>query len=150
MGFEGEFASYEPLRRMLDSDKVRSLQDRLKIRNQEEETDSFSGSIINKSDLPESSIQPDLVLAIDGSNLAAKAENGFPGAEFGYITIASVLIDLKLIEDLEKNVVYIKDNILTNPLNNLSLASLSRLRCWINSITDEAYFNFSRSSRIIE
>lgn len=102
MGFEGEFASYEPLRRMLDSDKVKSLQGRLKIRKQEEETDTFTGSIVKKSDLTESLIQPDLVLAIDGSNLAAKAENGFPGAEFGYVTIASVLIDLKRIDDLEK------------------------------------------------
>ena len=102
MGFEGEFASYEPLRRLLDSEKVKSIQNRLKIRKQEEETDSFIGSIVKKSDLSESPIQPDLVLAIDGSNLAAKAENGFPGAEFGYITIASVLIDLKLIDDLEK------------------------------------------------
>lgn len=102
MSFEGEFASYEPLRRLLDSEKVKSLQNRLKIRKQEEETEDFDGSIINKSDLTESTLQPDLVLAIDGSNLAAKAENGFPGAEFGYITIASVLIDLKLIGELEK------------------------------------------------
>ena len=28
MGFESEFASYEPLRRILDSSKVKSLQDR--------------------------------------------------------------------------------------------------------------------------
>ena len=102
MGFEGEFASYEPLRRLLDSEKVKALQNRLKIRQQEEETADFEGSIVNKSDLTESTLQPDLVLAIDGSNLAAKAENGFPGAEFGYITIASVLIDLKLIGELEK------------------------------------------------
>lgn len=102
MGFEGEFASYEPLRRLLDSEKVKALQNRLKIRNKEEESESFDGSIIKKSDLLESNLQPDLVLAIDGSNLAAKAENGFPGAEFGYITIASVLIDLKLISELEK------------------------------------------------
>ncbi len=102
MSFEGEFASYEPLRRLLDSEKVKALQNRLKIRKQEEETDDFDGSLINKSDLTESTLQPDLVLAIDGSNLAAKAENGFPGAEFGYITIASVLIDLKLIGELEK------------------------------------------------
>ena len=100
MGFEGEFASYEPLRRLLDSVKVKALQNRLKIRLQEE--DSFEGKIVNKSDLTESTLQPDLVLAIDGSYLAAKAENGFPGSEFGYITIASVLIDLKLIEELEK------------------------------------------------
>lgn len=102
MSFEGEFASYEPLRRLLDSEKVKTLQNRLKIRQQEEETEDFEGSIVNKSDLTESTLQPDLVLAIDGSNLAAKAENGFPGAEFGYITVASVLIDLKLIGELEK------------------------------------------------
>lgn len=102
MSFEGEFASYEPLRRLLDSEKVRALQNRLKIRQKEEETEDFEGAIITKSDLIESNLQPDLVLAIDGSNLAAKAENGFPGAEFGYVTIASVLIDLKFINELEK------------------------------------------------
>lgn len=102
MSFEGEFASYEPLRRLLDSEKVKALQNRLKIRQQEEETEDIEGTIVKKSDLTESTLQPDLVLAIDGSNLAAKAENGFPGAEFGYITIASVLIDLKLIGELEK------------------------------------------------
>jgi hypothetical protein len=102
MGFEGEFASYEPLRRLLDSEKVKSLQNRLKIRHQKDETEDFKGFLTLKSELLESNLLPDLVLAIDGSNLAAKAENGFPGAEFGYITIASVLIDLKLINELEK------------------------------------------------
>ncbi|MDI9873610.1 DNA double-strand break repair nuclease NurA [Flectobacillus rivi] len=101
MSFEGEFASYEPLRRLLDSEKVKALQNRLKIR-QQEETEDFEGAIVNKSDLTESTLQPDLVLAIDGSYLASKAENGFPGAEFGYVTVASVLIDLKLIGELEK------------------------------------------------
>lgn len=103
MGFEGEFASYEPLRRLLDSEKVKALQSRLKIRERTEETDEFDDDIVKKEDVPESSIRPDLVLAIDGSNLPAKAENGFPGAEFGYITVASVLIDLKKIDELEKN-----------------------------------------------
>lgn len=102
MGFEGEFASYEPLRRLLDSEKVKALQNRFKIRHQVEESDDFEGSLVLKSELVESALHPDLVLAIDGSNLAAKAENGFPGAEFGYITIASVLIDLKIISELEK------------------------------------------------
>jgi len=79
MAFEGEFASYEPLRRLPLS------------------------NLISKNDIPQSEIQPDLVLAIDGSNIVAKAENGFPGAEFGYITVASVLIDLKKINELVKN-----------------------------------------------
>ncbi|WP_242920787.1 DNA double-strand break repair nuclease NurA [Pontibacter liquoris] len=102
MGFEGEFASYEPLRRLLDSEKVKSLHDRFKVRKQENEPEDFEGLLIKKSDLIESDLQPDLVLAIDGSTLAAKAENGFPGAEFGYVTLASVLIDLKLIKELEE------------------------------------------------
>ena len=103
MSFEGEFASYEPLRRLLDSAKVKALQDRLRIRQRNEETEEFDGSIINKKDLTTTGLQPDLILAVDGSPLAAKAENGFPGAEFGYITIASVLIDLKLVKELEQN-----------------------------------------------
>lgn len=103
MGFEGEFASYEPLRRLLDSEKVKALQERFRIRKQVEETDDFENEIINKNDLTQSNNIPDLILAIDGSNLAAKAENGFPGAEFGYITVSSVLIDLKKVKSLEDN-----------------------------------------------
>ena len=103
MSFEGEFASYEPLRRLLDSAKVKALQDRLRIRKRNEETEEFDGSIINIKDLTANGLQPDLILAIDGSPLTAKAENGYPGAKFGYITIASVLIDLKLVKELEQN-----------------------------------------------
>lgn len=103
MSFEGEFASYEPLRRLLDSAKVKALQDRLRIRQRDEETESFDNLIIKKEDLQLTGLQPDLILAIDGSPLAAKAENGFPGAELGYVTIASVLIDLKLVKELEQN-----------------------------------------------
>lgn len=103
MSFEGEFASYEPLRRLLDSAKVKALHDRLKIRTSNDDNKDFEDSIIQKDDLEQSQLQPDLVLAIDGSYLAAKAENGFPGAEFGYITVASVLIDLKLVRELEQN-----------------------------------------------
>ena len=93
MSFEGEFASYEPLRRLLDSEKVKALQDRFKIREKTEESEEFENDIINKDDLEESELKPDLVLAFVGSNLAAKAENGYPGAEFGYVTIASVFLN---------------------------------------------------------
>jgi len=103
VGFEGEFASYEPLRRILDSKKIKNIQNRMHVRS----TDPFLGavkkSLVNKNDLPKSScIQPDLVLAIDGSHLEGHPEKGFPGAEYGYVTIASVLVDLKLISQLEK------------------------------------------------
>lgn len=94
MGFENEFASYGPLRRILDSPKIQLLQDRLRVRKrdeQENEQEEFEESIINKSDMTSDFI-PDYIVAIDGSYQPAKAENGFPGAEFGYITISAVLI----------------------------------------------------------
>lgn len=103
MSFEGEFASYEPLRRVLDSEKVKALQNRMHIRQPDDDVQSIDSLLTEKKDLTQSNLQPDIVLAIDGSNLTAKAVNGFPGAEFGYITIASVLIDLKLVRELEKD-----------------------------------------------
>ena len=102
MGFEGEFASYEPFRRLRESEKVQALEKRFRIRTSEEETNNIESFLTKKSDLSETSLQPDLVLAIDGSFQTAKAENGFPGAEFGYITVASVLLNLKRMSELEK------------------------------------------------
>lgn len=104
MAFENEFASYEPLRRLLDNPKVEAFQKRLKINKQKaEEQDKFFTSLIKKADLPSSDWTPDMLLAIDGSHHPKKVENGFPGAEIGYITIASVLIFLNKVRLLEKN-----------------------------------------------
>jgi hypothetical protein len=102
MGFEGEFASYEPLRRLRESEKVQTLEKRFMIRPKAEDSENFKSKITKKSELAESTIQPDLVLAIDGSHLEAPVENGFPCAEIGYVTIASVLINLEKINNLEK------------------------------------------------
>ncbi|VVB56237.1 NurA domain protein [uncultured archaeon] len=104
MGFENEFASYEPLRRILDSPKVKLLQNRLRVRKRDEQEngqEEFEDSLINKSDMMSDFI-PDYVVAIDGSYQPAKAENGFPGAEFGYITISAVLIIEKSVRELAK------------------------------------------------
>ena len=94
MGFENEFASYEPLRRILDSPKVKALQEKLRIRKREQQVElkEFEDNIFKKTDLPESNFSPDYVIAIDGSRQAARASSGYPGAEFGYITISAVLI----------------------------------------------------------
>lgn len=101
MSFEGEFASYGPLRRLLASEKVKSLESRFKVRGSNGQLRDFEAEIISRQDVNESEIKPDLVLAIDGSYMPAKAENGFPGAEFGYVTISSVLIDLKKVSEIE-------------------------------------------------
>jgi hypothetical protein len=108
MGFENEFASYGPLRRILDSDKVQSLQEKLRVRKRDDSEEDFDiDNLVFKKDL-QSSFVPDYVVAIDGSYQVAKAENGFPGAEFGYITISAVLI-------LEKDVRELSDHEFIDP-----------------------------------
>lgn len=102
MGFENEFAHYEPLRRILDSEKVQNIQKRFKIRSEGSEDEGEILQIIESEKLKPSDWEPDMVLAIDGSYHSVKAENGFPGAEFGYVTIASVLILLEKIKELER------------------------------------------------
>lgn len=104
MGFENEFASYEPLRRILDSPKVKLLQKRLRLRTKNEwenEFAEFESNIIDRVNLS-SDFTPDYVIAIDGSYQPAKVENGFPGAEFGYITISAVLIIEKAVREFAK------------------------------------------------
>lgn len=97
-----ELASYKPLQRISDSKKVRSLEARLKIRKLGDESER-DFEITEKNQLEESDWQPDMVLAIDGGPHTLPIENGFPGAECGYVTIASVLILLNKIRELEKN-----------------------------------------------
>lgn len=103
MGFEGEFASYEPLRRILTSERIEALQKTLQIKHSKKKEDiNYDDLTVKKTELESSNVQPDLVLAIDGSKLSHPVENGFPGAELGYITVASVLIDLVKVDRIEK------------------------------------------------
>jgi hypothetical protein len=97
-----ELASYKPLQRILDSDKVRNLESRLKVRKGSS-GDEKEFEITERQHLESSAWQPDMVLAIDGSKHDVSVENGFPSAEYGYVTVASVLILLDKIRELEKN-----------------------------------------------
>lgn len=101
MGFKGEFASYEPLRRLFESEKVKELQKRYKLREKSPGFNSVDYKLIDKDSLNAEGPYPEFVIAIDGSHLAAKVENGFPGAEIGYVTISSVLIDLNKLDSFE-------------------------------------------------
>ncbi|HQU93694.1 MAG TPA: DNA double-strand break repair nuclease NurA [Pyrinomonadaceae bacterium] len=103
MSFEGEYASYEPLRRLRESAKVQEFENQVVIHNPTEERESLAGKLVDCPSLPASDIEPDLILAFDGGELIAKAQNGYPGAELGYITVASVLIDIKKVGELQKH-----------------------------------------------
>ncbi len=90
------------MQRILDSDKVRRLESRLKVRKRGDGSEA-DFEITEKKQLELSDWQPDMVLAIDGSKQDVPVENGFPSAEYGYVTVASVLILLDKIRELEKN-----------------------------------------------
>jgi hypothetical protein len=46
---------------------------------------------------------PDYAFAIDGSYAEVDIRNGYPGAKVGYVTVASVLLDLKRIDELDES-----------------------------------------------
>jgi protein-tyrosine-phosphatase len=102
MPFENEYASYEPLRRILENPKVKALQSRLKVRLISESQDEIKQRLTELSKIKPSDFQPDLIIAIDGSHHEVKIENGFPGAEIGYITVASVLLFLNKVHEHSK------------------------------------------------
>jgi len=102
MPFEGEYASYEPLRRIMESDKVKALEKRFKVRKTNESEEDFLSQLTQKSELPSSNWQADYLIGIDGSCQSVNAENGFPGAEIGYITAAAVLILMDKVRKLER------------------------------------------------
>jgi NurA domain-containing protein len=94
--------SYEPLRRILSSDRIKEIQSRIQIKH-EEKLVEWTEKVIPLSSLEPSSWRPKLLVAIDGDYSASKIETGFPGSEIGYITISTVLILLDKIRDLEQN-----------------------------------------------
>ena len=75
----------------------------------------FEGTILVKDDaapiyppvlqVPRRSWYPRRVIAIDGSNLIHRVNNGFPGAEAGLLMASVVAIKLDKLSDLEVNVI---------------------------------------------
>lgn len=102
MSFEGEFAHYEPLRRFFSSKKVEKFLDELQIRDIATNASDVVKKVTRKADLPDTNTTlPDLILAIDGSVAEANVTKGFPNANYGCVTVASVLIDLAKIKAIE-------------------------------------------------
>jgi hypothetical protein len=100
MPHEGEFAKYRSIRRLVENDRVKGMLKRAIVNILDHPESSLSK--ININDLQESKWQPELVLAIDGSHQEIKVENGFPGAEISYVTVASVLMDLEKIREIDR------------------------------------------------
>lgn len=94
--------SYEPLRRLLSNSKVQELQSQIRV-NKNFEHANWSEQTVKLSDLDQSFWTPKLLIAIDGDYSKSTIQNGYPGAEIGYVTVSTVLILLDKVRELEKN-----------------------------------------------
>lgn len=75
----------------------------LVIRDRSNDEKVIESRLTTKDMLTSASIQqPDLILAIDGSYVESPVEKGFPQANIGYIEVASVLLDMKKIDEVTK------------------------------------------------
>src|SRR5258708_3959699 len=97
MPYEGEYAHYQPLKRIVESERVRQLLRRSRV--------------IDRYSLPEqvtpryppepNPALPSLVLAVDGSYAEVDVRNGYPGAKVGYCSVASVIVNLAEVDRLD-------------------------------------------------
>ncbi|MDE2982941.1 MAG: DNA double-strand break repair nuclease NurA [Gemmatimonadota bacterium] len=97
MPYEGEFAGYRALRRIADTDQVQQLLRR--ARRCVSGPSEFAG-VVRPTPTTEDPL-PEFVVAIDGSYQEVSVETGYPEARIGYVTVASVLLDLAATELLD-------------------------------------------------
>jgi hypothetical protein len=99
MPFDGERAGYRALHRVAESEKVKQLLRRARVYKPATDQVEFSPSAVP----PAAGPLADLVVAIDGSATEEVARNGYPGARIGYITVASVLLNVRRMDELDED-----------------------------------------------
>jgi hypothetical protein len=98
MPYEGEYAGYRSVRRLANAEKVQQLLKRARVAAPNTE-------LVGPTPRPAPSAPnalPAFVVGIDGSYSEVPVRNGYPGAHIGYCTVASVLINLELIDKLDE------------------------------------------------
>ncbi len=97
MPYEGEYAHYQPLKRIVESERVQQLLRRSRVLDPSKLTQQVTPQDPPAAD----STLPYLVLAIDGSHTEVDVRNGYPGAKVGYCSVASVVLNLAEVERLD-------------------------------------------------
>ena len=98
MPYEGEFAGYRSVYRIAETERVKQLLGRARLFQPTATTTRIKP---DSPPAPQSPL-PDFIVAIDGSNAEVDVKNGYPGAKIGYCTVASVLLNLRLIDQLDE------------------------------------------------
>jgi hypothetical protein len=97
MPYEGEYAHYQPLKRIVESERVQQLLRRSRVLDSSTLAQQATPKVPPVAD----STLPSLVLAIDGSYAEVDVRNGYPGAKVGYCSVASVVLNLAEVERLD-------------------------------------------------
>lgn len=97
MPYDGEFAGYRSVKRIVDADRVKRLLNRAKVSHPHDAEAPLAPKAAPATDLQ----LPAFVLAVDGSYSEVPVRSGYPGATVGYITVASVLLDLARMQVLD-------------------------------------------------
>lgn len=98
MPFEGEFAQYRSITRVMQSSVVKNLLGSCEVREIPDNEDAQS---IKPADARSSCWLPEFCIAVDGSFQEVPVNNGFPGANVAYVTLSSVLLDVKKMQELD-------------------------------------------------
>jgi|SRR5579884_621035 len=96
MPYEGEYAHYQPLKRIVESDRVQQLLRRSRVLDR-----SLLTQATPKTPPPSDVMIPSLVVAIDGCHTEVDVRNGYPGAKVGYCSVASVILNLAEVDRLD-------------------------------------------------
>jgi hypothetical protein len=97
MPYEGEFAAYRALQRIADTKRVQQLLRRAQVYTP---TPAAPSIMPRAAPRPEEPL-PDFIVAIDGSSQEVPVKTGYPGAQVGYLTVASILLDLGAVDRLD-------------------------------------------------
>ena len=98
----GERSGYIALSRIAGSEKVRAFLSSCVVRHPAERACTTETEGLIRIDPLKHDSLPRFIIAIDGSWAQVSVENGFPGAEVGFLSVALVLLDLERIINLSE------------------------------------------------
>src|SRR3990167_4913910 len=98
MPYEGEFAQYKSITRITQNPRVRNLLSNCHIKPSEPTSANLSECLV---DIEPSARLPKWIIAVDGSKQEIPVRNEFPGAEVAYLTVASVMLNIEKMIELD-------------------------------------------------
>jgi hypothetical protein len=96
MPFEGEAPSYKAIKRLASNPKVQEILGAIRLPENQDLIDPET----LKAQIASSDFVPRLAIAIDGSWQDYQPQKGFPGAELAYLTVSTVVIDVRKLVEL--------------------------------------------------